>query len=195
MTALVPLKKEFQFATCAECSPTRAHVNKDGNTELIKIFLSQVALQVSLLCNVEHKLMLTEEQRTKTRRSSCLLQSRGAKDNMVTTARPPEWAQTWKWAGSLSQTQRIHSKHTWDKHTQSNRDELTRKWRHKCQMSARTQTAPLNTCATGTHQGDEVKLSGWCTTFTVMHQNLSLTDKILSWQQQSKHQWKFAPKF
>lgn len=123
MTALVPLKKEFQFTICAECSPTWAHVNKDGNTELIKIFLSQVGMQVSLLCNVEHKLMLTEEQRTKTRRTSCLLQSRGATDKNYGL---PEWAQTWKWAGSRSQTQRNHSKtHVGQTHS------VKQRWAHK----------------------------------------------------------------
>lgn len=104
-------------------SSTWDHVNTDGNTELIKIFLSQVGSQVSLLCNVEHKLMLTEEQRTKTRRTSCLLQSRGAKDNNYG---PPEWAHTWKWAGSLGQTQRNHCKtHVGQTHS------VKQRWAHK----------------------------------------------------------------
>lgn len=123
MTALVPLKKEFQFAICAECSSTWAHVNKDINTELIKIFLSQVGFRVSLLCNVEHKLMLNEAQRTKTRRTSCLLQRRGAKDNNYGL---PEWAQTWKWAGNLSQSKRNHCKtHVGQTHS------VKQGWAHK----------------------------------------------------------------
>lgn len=80
---------------------------------------------MSLLCNVEHKLMLTEEQRTKTRRTSCLLQSRGGKDNNYG---PPQWAAcSGNEQVALARPKETALKHTWDKHTQSNRDELTRK--------------------------------------------------------------------